>query len=1136
MPVVFPALRTTLRRTTGVAALALASGALAAPAQAAPLEITRTLVTPVAADSPCTAEPKRPENFNDGVFDPAKPTYWPTGDNLAGQEDVRSAPDAGAFSDLCVALRLTPDYTSKRVGNYTGPFDGSPNPSTTAANGDDLRDLRVTLPAGYGARLAAAGTCSDAEFGLAPSRYATWDPALTTPRVRATPTDPQNGYDAQPLWSTPAACSEAALVGEVTARASANFPVLPQVLLGGAQYTPDLDGNEVIGGGVWQLEPGPNELGRLGVELQLLDIVAPIKFTVSLRLATDGSGRVVSIVERAPRVASILLDNSVRSAYLESVALRLWGSRDAHPPRMAEDVNGAPVRYVQPSADFMETPTRCDTDATGAITGQTYGGANNGTLVATYQPTTLSGPVVGTRFTGCDALPFAPSVDVTTTERAPGRPTGVTVSVGIDQRPLAGRLPAHLRTAEVTLPPGLELGAQAASGPAGLPFCAPGDFAADDVTLPSACPDATRAAQVRIETPLLARPFVGWAWLGTPSGGRELPDLYLEAALEGASGAAAPRIKLTGAVEVGPDGALTTTFRDAPELRFSALRLTFPGGPHALFSTPQRCGTTTSTSRLTPWSSAQPRTATTSLTIDAECGAAFAPTVAVDALDPRAGRKAPARITIARPAGAPWIKQLAVHLPPGFLADLTQASECPAQRAASGDCDAASRIGTLRVQAGAGDAPLALTGAMYLASRQAGDVAGAVLVTRARIGDLDLGDVVVPGRIALRPTDAGLDFSADVPLRFKGLALQLQRIEVTLDREQFALNPSACGPLPYRADLASDAGETAAPAGTVAYTGCAELPFRPTLRATLTGDNRPGGFPGMYVRLDSPEGDVGMRSAAVTLPAGVAAAIANVRNPCTREEFDALQCPARTRVGSATARVSITPDAITGDIYLVRVPGKTLPGLGLSFTGRYAQRVTSTVEIDRDGRLVTSFPAIPDLPLRSLVIEVDSGPRSPLQLPEGACANGTAWDGQFVGQGGQIAAARTGLQCAAPANARLTDRRGLTVRLFDFGGRKLQSLKATLPAGWRLDRAAARRPDAFWVRMTGATPQVRLTARSITAYSRSAAATDARLKITGSVVRPTTAAARRARSLELPLRLAFTDGTVQTQVLTVRTR
>ncbi len=44
------------------------------------------------------------------------------------------------------------------------------------------------------------------------------------------------------------------------------------------------------------------------------------------------------------------------------------------------------------------------------------------------------------------------------------------------------------------------------------------------------------------------------------------------------------------------------------------------------------------------------------------------------------------------------------------------------------------------------------------------------------------------------------------------------------------------------------------------------------------------------------------------------------------------------------------------------------------------------------------------------------------------------------------------------------------------------------------------------------------------------------MKITGKIVRPSTPAARKAKSVSIPLRLAFTDGTVQTQTLTVATR
>ncbi len=153
--------------------------------------------------------------------------------------------------------------------------------------------------------------------------------------------------------------------------------------------------------------------------------------------------------------------------------------------------------------------------------------------------------------------------------------------------------------------------------------------------------------------------------------------------------------------------------------------------------------------------------------------------------------------------------------------------------------------------AGAGDAPLTLPGELFLSERQSDDTAGAVIVVQAKIGDLNLGKVVVPGRIKLRPTDAGLDFITTIPTRFAGVALHLRSVAVTLDREGFPLSPSACGPLGYSAEITGTESASAAPTGQITYTGCGSLPFSPQLKAILTGDNTPGGNPGMYVVLTS---------------------------------------------------------------------------------------------------------------------------------------------------------------------------------------------------------------------------------------------------------------------------------------------
>lgn len=1106
-----------------------------------PLTLQRSVATPVTASSPCTAEP-RDALYANTSFDPAAFTEYSAAVNLPSADDMERMTDAGRFADLCVAYLLDPYVGALRPGLAIAAPDIANNLTTKPTSGDDTRDVAVTLPAGYGARLAAIGQCTDEEFGTAPDYYAAWADRGRGPNYFVS-TDPTTPYERAPMWDSLAQCADNALVGEAVARTATEFSVLPGVIVGGPGVEHGFDDNfdtvpVAPKGGIWQLTPGPNDLGRLGVQLHLNGLIDPIKFTVRLRIAADGSGRVVSLVERAPRLAKLLIPGGgLRPAYLEGVALRLWGSAAEHPgdPDVI-DLDGFPRPITPQSADFIETPTACAGPTSAEVAVTTYGGPGN-VESASLAPTSTTGTTTPVTFDGCDLLPFAPSVMVSQQERTPGTPTAVNVSLRLDQRPLAGRLPAHLRDAKVTLPAGLELGGQVASDSGGLTFCKPEAFKAADPTTPSACADATSAATVTITSPLLSRQLVGRAWLGSPTQEFGLPQLFLEATLDGSSGADAPRIKLVGDVATDDAGRLVTTFRDAPQLRFSELTLAFPGGPHAFFVTAPTCGTTTANSTITPWSGRAASTVDASVTIDQGCGAAFAPTVAVEPVDARAGKKAASRIVISRGSDQPWLQSTVVHLPPGFLADLTTATECSSAAAASGGCPASSRIGTLNVLAGGGPAPLPLTGSMYLTEPEPGSVAGATLVTRAKVGDLDLGTVVVRGRIDLRPTDAGLDFRTDVPVRHRGVALQLQRIEVALDRENFGLNPTACGPLSYSAEFTGAAGEQAAASGQVSYTGCAALPFTPSLQATLTGENRPGGHPGMYVRLSSPAGDAGLRSAVVTLPKGVAAALPNIQNPCAREDFDALRCPESTRVGTATAQVSITADDITGGVYLVRVPGKTLPGLGLSFTGRYAQRVLSTIEIDRNSRLVTSFTEIPDLPLRSLTIEVTSSPRSPLQLPaSGGCAGDTAWEGAFVAQGGQRATARTGLQCAATVEARLTDRSGFSLRLFDLGGRKLKYAKATLPPGWEFDTTAAQRKGVQWVRMDDSKTKVRTTRRSITAFATDDTATNVRIRMLGAAVGPVSARGRRTTRATIPVRLVFTDGAVQLQRVRVELR
>ena len=1076
-----------------VPSAASADGVELKTAYAGPLAI-RPTTTPGAQgpNAVCTADP-RGKLWATDDYDPTVDAGWI--ENNPSSLDLVPDLQAGASRDLCAAFTLTPNVEpaitwEDNPWRVQDPAHPQPDVidthtydlfSDNVVEGDDMRGVVVDLPLGYAGAPAAVPTCSETQFGLG-NRLAV-------------------------------ACADSTQLGDANVRLTLPFGrlVLHAALPIGKLY---------------HLPAGPNELARLGAVVvppdSLIAGVAPVKFTISLTLSPDGSGRLRATVKDAPRHiygtdqldadGQLLpgMEASFLPTYIEGIGIRVWGSRTEHPTL---------------PADFGRSGTSCTTAAHGTFD------------VTTWQARQSKLDSAAFKLAGCDQLEFHPSVDVSTAERRPGVPTAATVKVGVGQESKNGLGTALLKDAAVELPAGLELGAQVGAGDSGLPLCTAGQFNRAAALAAPSCPAASAVADVRITTPLIDRPLVGKAYLGAQPAVGELPGLYVDAVLQGATAADAPRIKLVGTVKVDDQGRITATFDDNPQLRFSELALDFAGGPNALFVTPRACGTTQGTSSLTPWSGGPAVAATASLTIDQDCAApAFAPTVSMAPGNPAAGASAPSTITVAREDRSPWLQGVKVALPSGFLADVGSVAECDAAAAAAANCPASTRMGTVRVTAGAGPDPLPLTGAIHMTAREPGAVAGAVIVVRAKIGELDLGDVVVPARIDLRPTDAGLTLTTTAPLRHRGLALNLRSIAVDLDRENFALNPSACGPLSLGATITSDAGESASPTSTVTYTGCDKLPFGPKLRATLTGDNRPGGHPGMYVELTSPAGESAMRSAIVTLPKGVAAALPNVQNPCSREQFDAVSCPANTRVGTATAHVSIAPEPVTGDIFLVRVPGKSLPGLGLNFTGRYAQRVVSAVQVDRTGRLQVSFAEIPDLPLRRLIVDVASNAKSPLQLPQGSCANGSGWNATFTAQGGQTAKADTGLQCAAPAEVRLTDKRGLTVRLFDLGSRKLQSAKATLPAGWRFDPKAAKRKNRAWVRMDGASASLKVTKTAVTAQAKKGNATTVRIKVDGAAVRPVTRAAKKAKKVVVPIRLAFTDGTVQTQESTVSVR
>jgi hypothetical protein len=1083
--------------------LSIALAAVGSGSALGSVQLKRTYVGPVSSNSFCTAEPNSPQYGTAGpAFDPALPASFPGTEDKTGAEtgqgfnvpdvtDVHPATAAASHSDLCVGFSLTPDMTGSRAQSTpASPVDQTTEPST----GDDVKRLSIDLPTGYLADVGNAPTCSDAAFG------------------------------AQYL---PATCAANTRVGEAYARATVKlgsartiFHIAPTTWWNG-DTDPFFRTQPGLQGQVFNLGHGPNELGRLGVVLYATNGLTVSKAVVRLILAPDGSGRVRAVTDDIVRSLYTRNSDVPRSDpdygqpqfdqpapfYLESLGLKAYGSKADH-PNLARD--------------FGQLGTSCAPAAVAQVNAGTYAGTQSSMAGTAFQ------------LAGCDQLAFDPSVSVTTTEHRPDVPTGATITVNLPQAAQgAARETALLKDAAVTLPAGLELGAQAGARDGGLKLCTADQFSASTPLVPNNCPAASAAADVTIASPILDKPFVGKAYLGPQSAVGDLPSLYLEVAQEGATAADAPRIKLVGKVSSDDDGHITTTFLDAPQLRFSQLKLDFPGGPNALFTTPRSCGGTSGTSTLSSWGG-QTTTVTSTLEISDDCARpAFDPTVDLNADNERATESSRTHIIVERPDRSDWLRQIDVTLPQGWLADLNIATECPDANAAAGECDASSRIASVHTTVGVGSNPLVLEGGMYLTPREPGAVAGSVIIVRARIGELDLGNVIVPGRIDLRTTDAGLSFHSNVPARVHGLPVDLRRVDVDLDRPGFVQNPGSCEPLTFFATITSDVGDVAIPPSPVQYGHCYDPPFNPSFTASLTGETQPLGHPTVNVTVGMPAGNQHLKRTVVTLPDGVSTDLKNLQVTCSQAQFAAQACPASTRVGDAQANVTITSEVIPADVYLVAVPGQTLPGLGLNFTGRFHQQVIGTVRIVTRSRVQTSFDPVPDLPLSQLALHIAGGASGPIQMSPKKCEANSTWEADLAGYGIKTKAFSIPVPCAfsnvPKPSLTLSTKSGLSLAFTSFSGRILKTAKVTLPKGYTFDTKKAKKAKYRSVKLTGSKSKLKVTPSTLT-ITATGKATSMKVKLKSGTIKAKTKS-KKAKTVKVRIRLAFTDGT--SQVLTV---
>ena len=161
---------------------------------------------------------------------------------------------------------------------------------------------------------------------------------------------------------------------------------------------------------------------------------------------------------------------------------------------------------------------------------------------------------------------------------------------------------------------------------------------------------------------------------------------------------------------------------------------------------------------------------------------------------------------------------------------------CDEADANQGTCGPESLIGETIVSVGFGGDPFSVTGGkVYITGKYGGAPFGLSIVNPANAGPFVLQEgrpVVVRARVEVDPITAALTITTDpsgayaIPPIIEGIPLQIQHVNVLIDRPGFTFNPTDCNPMKITgASQAPKARPRAIDPFQV--TNCAVLAFKP---------------------------------------------------------------------------------------------------------------------------------------------------------------------------------------------------------------------------------------------------------------------------------------------------------------------
>jgi hypothetical protein len=693
----------------------------------------------------------------------------------------------------------------------------------------------------------------------------------------------------------------------------------------------------------------------------------------------------------------------------------IWGvpaaaSHDTERQTPSEAFNGAsesPSRHPseRPPAPFLGNPTRCGVAQEVSVSAFSY-----------QLPDHLSPPAIAALppINGCNELEFHPSLTVTPTSREAAAPSGLEAELSVPQNETVdGLATSELRDAIVTLPRGMTIASGAADG---LAACSAQQVGYKTLA-PSACPEAAKIGSAEIDVPALSRVLHGAIYQRTPEPGH-LFRIWLVTDELGL------HLKISGDIQLDPvTGQITSLFLENPQAPVRNFKLRFKGGPRAPLANPSSCGAYRTHYEFAPWSGAPTVAGEAPMTIDQGCDTGgFSPRLSAGTTNPTAGAFSPFALSLTRQTGEQNVSGLDVSMPRGLLAKLAGVAVCPEPQASSGNCPAASQVGTTTVASGPGPAPLWIPQpgkdptAVFLSGPYKGAPYSLSVRVPAQAGPFDLGTVVTRAGIYVDPESTQVTVKSDpLPQILEGVPVTYRTIHVDVDRPRFTLNPTNCEAMAVGAKVSSVQGAVASPSSPFQVGSCASLPFKPSLSFTLKGSTKRSGHPALRAVLKARPGDANIAKAVVGLPHSEFLAQEHIRTICTRVQFAASACPAGAVYGHARAISPLLDQPLEGPVYL-RSSSNPLPDLVADLNGQIHVVLVGRIDSFHGG-IRSSFGTVPDAPVTKFVLSMQGGKKGLLVNSRNLCVSTNRASVTFDAQSGKVAHPRPVLRdgCAKPS-------------------------------------------------------------------------------------------------------------------------